>query len=800
MLLTRVLKSSLFNAMVASVSLPILFSCVLAGALLLRQGKYLIQSSNLQGSITVINELGALLHEQQKERGARSVFLASGGQNFGPELRDQRVSTDAAVAALEATLEQIGASSLPEVLEDALGTVTSGLQARQTIRDRIDAISIEVPEALGHYTAHNAQILFTINRIGTISGNADVALKIVAIKAFLQAKEFAGLERAIGSGGFERGTFDTARILLLQRLVSQQALSLDRFADLTDDAGSLALAELEALEDSASVARMRQVAFEGFTTGDLQGVTADQFFAATTTRINAMKGLEDVLIAQVNALAQTQYKSSLILVSGLLAGVLLVLLLSVYVTRFGIRNMLTSVRRISDKADRLARGERDVELPSEVPSELGRIVWSINFFRTSVKEAAEREAKIMAERNQTEADARAAEDDRQRTEKQRAEEEAVSAREEQQRVEEYAREVAKVVAACATGDFSQRLSLAGKDGVLADISSGLNQISDGVASSLDEIKRALGHLAQGDMTYEMKGTFEGVFLEIADAMSDATDNVARALANVSHAASSVGSSAAEISAATNELARQSEDNAAMLQQTSSAIVDMSRSIRLAAAASQSAKTYVDEVSEKAANGSGIAKNTIDAMEDIRESSEGIAKILAVIDEIAFQTNLLALNAGVEAARAGDAGRGFAVVASEVRSLAQRSSDSGQEIAKLIERSTSSIQRGVQMVDQTADALGGIASDVHEVSKQMEQIAGSFEETRLGIDEVSKATSRLDATTQKNAAMFEETNAAVQLLDGEAKSLMKEVEAFEIGKGEGSKRQSLDGRNELYAAE
>ncbi|NHW59947.1 methyl-accepting chemotaxis protein, partial [Escherichia coli] len=83
---------------------------------------------------------------------------------------------------------------------------------------------------------------------------------------------------------------------------------------------------------------------------------------------------------------------------------------------------------------------------------------------------------------------------------------------------------------------------------------------------------------------------------------------------------------------------------------------------------------------------------VTTMDEISDSSNKIADIINVINNIAFQTNILALNASVETARAGTHGRGFMVVANEVRNLAVDSAKAATEIEVLIADSSMRVRK------------------------------------------------------------------------------------------------------------
>ena len=167
-----------------------------------------------------------------------------------------------------------------------------------------------------------------------------------------------------------------------------------------------------------------------------------------------------------------------------------------------------------------------------------------------------------------------------------------------------------------------------------------------------------------------------------------------------------------------------------------------------------------------------------AIGDIRKSSDETAKILKVIDEIAFQTNLLALNAAVEAARAGEAGKGFAVVAEEVRNLAMRSAEAAKNTAGLIEQSVSYARNGVAICGQVKTALDEIVAGIAKTTDLVGEIAAGSNEQAQGVGQISQAVSQMGNTTQQNASVAQSSASAAEQLNAQAGRLNEVISQLE----------------------
>jgi methyl-accepting chemotaxis protein len=340
---------------------------------------------------------------------------------------------------------------------------------------------------------------------------------------------------------------------------------------------------------------------------------------------------------------------------------------------------------------RMAKGE-DIEIAGvERKDEVGETARAVNDIKVMLAEKARQEAEAKGEQDKkTNAERQKAElekaDQERRSALEKAENERVASAEKLERERAAAAEKAEaeqrsaaereaatarvmsdfdaavggIVRAAMAGDFSQRVPLEGKDGVLRNLAGALNSMCDTLGKAFDDVGRMLSALSEGDLTQRITAEYEGAFAMLKQNANMTGERIGTTIADIKAATREVTNASAEISTSTTDLSQRTEEQAASLEETSASMEEIAATVKKNAENAQQANQSAASAREVANRGGEVVAKAVEAMGQIESSSRKISDIIGVIDEIARQTNLLALNAAVEAARAGEAGRGFAV--------------------------------------------------------------------------------------------------------------------------------------------
>ncbi|MDY6905789.1 MAG: methyl-accepting chemotaxis protein [Thermodesulfobacteriota bacterium] len=334
------------------------------------------------------------------------------------------------------------------------------------------------------------------------------------------------------------------------------------------------------------------------------------------------------------------------------------------------------------------------------------------------------------------------------------------------------KQIAAFADALRAGDLSTRVNLDSSDEI-----GQLGGSLDAMAADIEIKATVTMAVADGDLVKDVtvasgKDTLGIAINEMVLGLNRILDEINKAMAGVD-----VG--AAQIADSSQALSQNATEQAASVEEISSAMVELGSQAKSNAENADQANQLATATNASVRKGTGQIQQMTTAMEKISQSSNEIEKIIKAIDDIAFQTNLLALNAAVEAARAGKYGKGFAVVAQEVRSLAQRSAKAARETAVLIEDAVSKAQDGTAIVQSTAEVFSEIEQNSTRTGDLLHAIAAASNEQRVGINQVNSSISQVDGVTQQNSANAEETASASHELSSQAGYVRELLKRFKL---------------------
>ncbi|VAW84139.1 Methyl-accepting chemotaxis sensor/transducer protein [hydrothermal vent metagenome] len=332
--------------------------------------------------------------------------------------------------------------------------------------------------------------------------------------------------------------------------------------------------------------------------------------------------------------------------------------------------------------------------------------------------------------------------------------------------------------AAAEGRLDVRADATKHRGDFNLIINGVNETLDNVVGPINEVKRILTLMHQGDMTQKIEQNYSGEFGVLKNTLNDTVDKLSETIMNVRFAGDNLSSAAEEISSTAQTMSQSTNEQAASVEETSASVEQMSASIKQNTENAKVTDSMASKASKEANEGGEAVSETVTAMKSIADK-------IGIIDDIAYQTNLLALNAAIEAARAGEHGKGFAVVAAEVRKLAERSQVAAQEISEVAENS-------VGLAEKAGNLLNDIVPSINKTSDLVQEISMASEEQSSGAEQINCAMDQLSKVTQQSATSSSELAETAGKMSDQSEKLQNLMSFFTVS-GDRQQRSSSNGR-------
>ncbi len=631
--------------------------------------------------------ISAVVHETQVERGLSAGFLGSKGEKFNGELPRQRSDkTDKRINLLldfwQAFNQTSSGSDMVKNLQDALWE----LQGLASHRQRVDELSIPIPEALGYYTKTISHLLATVASMTGRMANAEMSALSTAYVNLQLAKERAGLERATLTNVFAKNVFEPGMLRLFGRLMGEQEGHVNVFLALSMPAQAAFFQEKMSGGAVDEVEKLRQIAFEKAGTGGF-GVDPGKWFVAMTDKINLMKEVEERIASDLSFQAEvlrTAAMTAFFTYLGLLLAIALVTgALGLFYARHILRLVGGEPTEVVKLMEQVAKGDLTVAFDDEAGTRQGiygaaalmienirSIVHQIHLQTDTLNACV---GELLEAKHLLDADANSG--------------------------GQLVREISS-----ANTEMEERVDLMRNNAVQTDA-----RINT-VVAAINQLSHAIGEMA----TVSQQSSSTAV------SMAAAAEEMSANLSGVNNTLGKVSRSVVTVASAVEEMTASIEDVRH----------------RCDAASQESSQVYQ------------LADNSLGVVEKLLSSSQEINKMTEIISRIAEQTKILALNAAIEASGAGAAGKGFAVVANEVKNLARQTGDATLLIATQVEKIQDHTRQVANAMQQVVNRVSFLVTSNHEIAKAVGEQATATTEIAHSMGSVAQAAEDVTRNAQE----------------------------------------------------
>lgn len=267
---------------------------------------------HLASRVDLVDVIGQLIQGLQRERGASSIYLASGAQRYG----DVRRKAVADAAPLEDRLRQVFALQM-DPAQGATAKALSlmawallGLQSLPALRVQIERRAMSALDSVAAYSHLIAGLVELVFHVADAAGLPSVSRRLVALVHLVQAQEEAGQERAVGALLYASGQCEEAHQQRLLHLIDAQERSLKVFCEFAEQPLRARWDEQQLQPRVAQLERLRRTLCTARTGAALDSELSDAWFGACSAHIDGLWHLQVELVKRLREDCETRIQDA----------------------------------------------------------------------------------------------------------------------------------------------------------------------------------------------------------------------------------------------------------------------------------------------------------------------------------------------------------------------------------------------------------------------------------------------------------------------------------------------------------